>query len=459
MDIRDSETALPRVVIVGGGFGGLKAAKTLRRTNARVTLVDKYNYHLFQPLLYQVATGGLSPANIATPLRAFCRRQRNLEVFLAEVIDFDAANQRVMLIDGELEYDYLIVAAGATHSYFGNDAWQQIAPGLKTLADAANIRRRIFLAFEKAERESDPEKKKAWMTFVIVGGGPTGVELAGALSEIAQHTLKNDFRHIDSEYARILLVEAGESVLSSYDPELRAWATAKIRSLGIEVLTESKVTSIERNEIIIESGNDKIILPTSTVLWAAGVQASPLGRKLATACDLETDKTGRVTVNETLNVEGYPNLYVIGDLARCLGADNQPLPGVAPVAIQQGRYVARRIASLMREPSGATEPFQYRDLGSMATIGRAAAVAQIGKRKFRGRIAWIFWLVIHLRQIVQFHNRMLVFFQWAWSYLTFGRSARLITGEDPYLPASREEAEIVVQRSKLLEGSKTKAES
>lgn len=440
----------PRVVIVGGGFGGLALAQRLRGADVRVTLVDRRNYHLFQPLLYQVATGGLSPANIAAPLRGILSRQKNCQVLLGEVVDFDVARKAVILADGELEYDMLVVAAGASHSYFGNDAWQQVAPGLKTIEDAARIRRRVFLAFEAAEREMDPEKRRAWMTFAIVGAGPTGVELAGALAEIARHTLRYDFRHIDPGDAQILLIEAGEHVLSHYPPELCQCAKAKIEKLGIDVLTRTKVTNVAADHVSLSSdGSDGRPagvrrVATHTVVWAAGVQANALGRRIAAACNVETDRIGRVPVLADLTVENHPDIFVIGDIARCANEQGQPLPGLAPVAIQQGHYVSDLIKARMR--GNQTAPFRYRDHGTMATIGRAAAVAKIGKRQFCGFFAWLIWLAVHLMQIIHFQNRVLVLFQWAWNYSTYNRSARLIT-ETPVQPPANAPPLVVIEKS------------
>ncbi len=419
----------PHVVIVGGGFGGLETAMRLRKAAVRVTLVDRHNYHLFQPLLYQVATGGLSPANIATPLRSILRRQMNCEVLMAEVTDIDISNRRLVLADGELQYDILVLAAGATHSYFGRDDWEPLAPGLKTIGDATNIRRRIYLAFEAAERETDAEVRRALMTFVVVGGGPTGVELAGALSEIADHTLAHDFRHIQPQDARIMLIEAAPHVLNHYPEDLSKKAAEKIRQLNIEVHPHTKVTEITSDHVRIACDNVETVVPTRTVLWGAGVQSNPLGRKLASACGLETDRAGHVPVDDQLNVAGHENVFVIGDMATCLGEDGKPLPGLAAVAMQQGAYVAKVIAGRARGKP-VTKSFHYRDKGTMATIGRAAAVAQIGKWQFCGFFAWLLWLFVHLMLIVQFQNRILILLQWAWSYLTFNRSARLITGEE-----------------------------
>lgn len=417
------------VVIVGGGFGGLETAKQLRAADVRVTLVDRHNYHLFQPLLYQVATGGLSPANIATPLRAILRKQSNCQVLLAEVTDFDVANNRLLLADGELNYDTLVLAAGATHSYFGNDQWAEFAPGLKSIGDATYIRRRIYLAFEAAERESNPEARKALMTFVVVGGGPTGVELAGALSEIAEHTLARDFRNIRPQDARIMIVEGAPHVLGHYPEELCQRAADKIREFNIEVHTHTKVTEITANHVRMTSDGCETIVPTATVLWGAGVQANPLGKRLAAGCGLETDRAGHIAVDRFLNVTGHKNIFAIGDIATCLDDQGKPLPGLAAVAMQQGDHVAKTITSRLISSVDPT-PFRYKNRGTMATIGRAAAVVQIGKRQFCGFFAWLLWLFVHLMLIVQFQNRVLILFQWAWNYATFNRSARLITGDD-----------------------------
>ncbi|QDV85865.1 NAD(P)/FAD-dependent oxidoreductase [Planctomycetes bacterium TBK1r] len=446
----------PHVVIIGGGFGGLETAQRLRKANVRVTIVDRHNYHLFQPLLYQVATGGLSPANIATPLRAIVRKQANCEVLMAEVEDIDVTNQKLVLADGELEFDILVVASGATHSYFGRDDWEPVAPGLKTLADATRIRKRIYLAFEAAERETDEELRKALLTFVVVGGGPTGVELAGALSEIAAHTLKHDFRHINPEDSRILVIEAAPHILAHYPEELCKRAAEKVRSLGIEVHTHTKVTEITPDQVRLATADEETVVLTKTVLWGAGVQASPLGKKLAAACGLETDRAGHLPVTDRLNIAGHENIFAIGDIATCLGQDGKPLPGLAAVAVQQGAYVAKRIAAygaavgknsdggkgLPAMASSATgKPFIYNDKGTMATIGRAAAVAEIGKHQFCGFFAWILWLFVHLMLIVKFQNRVLILLQWAWSYATFNRSNRIISGEQPVvLPEAKDAA-------------------
>ncbi|MCA8987077.1 MAG: NAD(P)/FAD-dependent oxidoreductase [Planctomycetaceae bacterium] len=425
--VQTSSTQKPHVVIIGGGFGGLAAARQLRRANLRVTLVDRNNYHLFQPLLYQVATGGLSPSNIASPLRYILRKQANCEVLLAEVVDIDVDRQSVLFSDGQLDYDFLITAAGATHSYFGRDEWESNAPGLKTIEQALDIRRRIYSAFEAAERQSNPELRKALLTFVIVGGGPTGVELSGALAEIARHTLKHDFRHINPEDARIIIVEAAEHVLAHYPPDLCERAAEKIRSRGIEILTHTKVTEVTDEHVKLSGTDGETLLATHTVLWAAGVQANSLGKTIAGKCGVEVDRAGRVPVTQQLSVGSYENVFVIGDLANCPDASGKPLPGLAPVAIQQGEYVARLIEDKV---SGrlSKKPFEYKDRGTMATIGRSAAVALVGTKKFCGFFAWTLWLAIHLFQILLFENRMLILIQWIWGYLTYHRSSRIITG-------------------------------
>jgi NADH dehydrogenase len=425
-----------RVVIIGGGFGGLQAALTLGRAPVQVTLLDRRNFHLFQPLLYQVATGQLSPANIASPLRAVLKRQANAQVLLAEATSIDVPGKRVLLSDGELGYDTLIVAAGARHHYFGHDDWEQLAPGLKTIEDATEIRRRVLLAFEAAERESDPQRQQAWMTFVVVGAGPTGLELAGALGELAHHTLKGNFRNIQPNQARILLLEGMDRVLPPYPPVLSAKAAQALARLGVTVRTGTIVTDLQHDLVTVRAGGQTELVPARTVLWAAGVDASPLGKSLAQASGVTLDRAGRVPVLADLSLPGHPEIFVIGDMASCPGPGGKPLPGVAPVAMQQGRYVARRIA---RRLAGKDEPpFHYHDRGSMATIGRAAAVADLGWVRISGWLAWLAWLFIHLIYLVGFQNRLLVLFQWAWSYYTRGRSARLVTGPNP-LPLLRQE--------------------
>jgi NADH dehydrogenase len=423
----ESNKQEPHVVILGGGFGGLYAAQALRRAPVRVTLVDRRNFHLFQPLLYQVATGWLSPADIASPLRAVLKRQHNTQVLLAEAIDINVVERQVVLTDGVLSYDILIVATGARHHYFGHEQWADVAPGLKTIEDATAIRRRILFAFEAAERASDPEQVRAWLTFVIVGGGPTGLELAGTLGELARDTLKHDFRHIDPAAARILVVEGAERLLPAYPPHLSAKATAALAGLGVQARAGAVVTDIQSTSVTIRSGEHSETIPTHTVLWAAGVRASPLGRILATATGAQLDRAGRVIVEPNLSLPGHSEIFVIGDLAHCRNLQGQPLPGVAPVVMQQGQYVAQLIQQRLQGHS--LPPFRYKDRGSMAIIGRAQAVADFGRVQFSGLFAWLAWLFIHLISLVEFENRLLVAIQWAWNYFTRNRSARLITGE------------------------------
>jgi len=416
-------------VIIGGGFGGLSAALALKGAPLEVTLLDRCNYHLFQPLLYQVATGALSPANIAAPLRRVLRHQKNTRVLLAEAVDIDVANRTVVLSDGKVGYDTLIVATGARHHYFGKDQWEDLAPGLKTIEDATHIRRRILLAFEAAERESDPEKIRAWLAFVIVGGGPTGVELAGQLGEIANDTLKHDFRNIKPSEARILLVEGADRVLPTFPPPLSHRAQRMLDRLGVTVRTGAVVADITPEAVTFRQGQLAETISTRTVLWAAGVQASPLGRILASKTGAALDRSGRVVVEPHLSLPGHPEILVIGDLAHFSHQGGKPLPGIAQPAIQQGRYVAKVIQQRLRGKS--LEPFHYFDQGTMATIGRAAAVADLRWVRLSGLPAWLVWLFIHLMYIVEFQNRLLVFLQWAWNYYTFSRSARLITGKNP----------------------------
>jgi NADH dehydrogenase len=422
----------PKVVVVGGGFGGLSVVRGLRGAPVEVTLVDRRNFHLFQPLLYQVATGGLSPANIAAPLRALVKRQKNARVLLAEATGVDVGGRRLLLADGALPYDVLVVATGARHSYFGRPEWEGLAPGLKTLEDATLIRTRVLAAFEEAEREEDPARRREALTFVVVGAGPTGVELAGALAEIARHTLRDEFRQIDPAEARILLVEGTERVLGSFSPELSARAARDLARLGIELRTGTLVTDVGPRGVRLRHGDAAEEIAARTVLWAAGVEGSPLGRLLARAAGAEVDRAGRVLVEPDLTLPGHPELFVIGDLALLTVPSGHPLPGVAPVAMQQGRHAARTIRDRLEGRSA--RPFRYVDKGSLATIGRASAVAEIGGLRFGGYLAWLAWLFVHLLYIVQFGNRVLVLVQWAWSYLSWARSARLITaprGETP----------------------------
>ncbi len=392
-----------------------------------MTLVDRRNFHLFQPLLYQVATGALSPANIAAPIRSLLKRKKNVRVLLGEAISLDAARRVLFLSDGELSYDTLVVATGVRHHYFGNEEWETLAPGLKTVEDATEIRRRILLAFETAERESDPVRRRALLSFVIVGGGATGVELAGALSEIARHTLQGDFRAIDPSEARVHLLEAAERILPTYAPDLAAKAARALTRIGVEVRTSALVTGLSEGSVTIRNRGSEETFPARTVLWAAGVKGSPLGAALASSAGAQLDRAGRVLVGPDLALPSRPEIFVIGDLAALQDKRGRPLPGVAQVAMQQGRHVARVVRARL---SGAPPPplFRYVDFGSMATIGRRAAVADLRIARISGTIAWLAWLFLHLMYIVQFANRLLVFIQWAWSYVTWNRSARLITG-------------------------------
>jgi NADH:ubiquinone reductase (H+-translocating) len=418
-----------RVVIIGGGFGGLAVARSLKRAPVEVTLIDRCNYHLFQPLLYQVATGVLSPANIAGPLRHILKNQRNTLVLLAEGTHIDAANRRVILSDGAIEYDSLIVATGATHQYFGHDGWEKYAPGLKTIEDATDMRGRILLAFEAAERESDPEKRRAWMTFVIVGAGPTGAELAGALGEIANDTLRHDFRDINTSEARIILVEGTGRVLPTYPESLSASARKMLERLGVTVRTNTMVTNVSEGRVTIREGDRTEEISARTILWAAGVLASPLSRALEKEAGAKLDRAGRVIVEPDLTVPGHPEIFVIGDLANFSHQTGQPLPGVAQPAIQEGRYVGKLIQRRLRGEK--SEPFHYWDKGNLATLGRAAAVADLHWLRLSGWPAWMIWLFVHLLYIVEFQNRLLILLQWAWLYINYDRSARLITGKNP----------------------------
>jgi NADH dehydrogenase len=410
----------PHVVILGGGFGGLYAARALARHSLRITLVDRKNHHTFQPLLYQVATAALSPADIAAPIRNILRGYKNVEVLLDEAVGFDLAARRVKLKESELSYDYLIVAAGVRHSYFGHDEWEPLAPGLKSLEDALEMRRRILLAFELAERQKALLGKCDPLNFVVVGAGPTGVELAGALAEIARQALVRDFRAIDPAQARIILLEGGPRVLPTYPEDLSRSAEEQLRRLGVEVRTSTLVTTIEPG--LVRIGDS--VLPAAVTLWAAGILASPLGKALGAPLD----RVGRVRVEPDLSLPGHPEVFVIGDLATLNGEDGKPLPGVAPVAIQQGRATAENIARDLRgEPR---QNFRYVDRGNLATIGRAAAVADFGRIRISGLIAWMAWLTVHIFWLIGFRNRLLVFVQWIWAYATFQRGTRLITGED-----------------------------
>ena len=427
-----------RVVIVGGGFGGLYAAQALRRAPVELTLVDRRNFHLFQPLLYQVATGGLSPGEIASPLRYVLSKQRNATVLLGEVVDIDVTARRVILSDGVLNYDVLLVAGGATHHYFGHDDWKVRAPGLKNIEDATEIRARILLAFEIAERETDAKKRHAWLTFVIVGAGPTGVELAGALGEIANDTLRNDFRAIHPADAEIILLEAADRVLPPYPPSLSAKAKRQLERLGVTVRLGAAVARVDDDGVVVKLGEREERIAARTVLWAAGVQASPLAAMLAHATGTATDRNGRLMVQPDLSLPGHPEVFAIGDMVH-VEQDGALLPGIAPVAMSEGRYVARRIA---RQAVGRSTPhFRYFHKGTMATIGRKAAVADLRFIHLSGLLAWLAWLFVHLLYLVEFDNRLLVLVEWAYNYITRNRGARLITGGNPLpLPISRDHA-------------------
>jgi NADH:quinone reductase (non-electrogenic) len=415
-----------RVVIVGGGFGGLYAARTLGRAPVSVTLIDRRNFHLFQPLLYQVATGALSPGEIASPLRHVLSNHPNTQVLLAEVIDLDVENRRVILRDGEALYDDLIVATGSTHHYFGNDRWEALAPGLKTIEDATRIRSKLLAAFEHAEREPDAEKRRAWLNFVIVGGGPTGVELAGALGEIANDTLRHDFRHINPSEAQILLIEGEDRVLPLFPSDLSRKAERQLVDLGVRTLDSGRVTDIDEQGVTVKIGNREEHIAARTVLWAAGVRASPLGKILAEKAGAKIDKAGRVVVEPDLSIAGHPEIHVIGDLALYTHDGGKPLPGLAPVAMQEGRYVAQAIRRRVngKAPKGH---FRYFDKGNLATIGRNKAVAEFGRIHVSGFLAWFVWVFVHLMYTVQFENRLLVLMEWVFNYITRNRGARLIT--------------------------------
>ena len=431
----------PRVVVVGAGFGGLQAARNLAKLPVQITLIDRRNHHTFQPLLYQVATAGISPGEIAAPIRWILRSRKNVEVIMDEVVGFDLTRKIVQLPDLEIPFDYLIVASGAQHSYFGHDEWEPLAPGLKTVEDALEIRRRVLLAFELAEKQVASGGPQAMLTFAIVGGGPTGVELAGTLAEIAHKVLQDEFRSIDPKRTRILLLEGGPRILPTYAPDLSQSAVHQLQRLGVEVRAPAMVTHIDPGAVWI--GAERI--PAAVILWAAGVAASSLGKKLGAP----TDRPGRVMVNADLSIPHYPNVFVIGDLATLKDEDGKPLPGVAPVALQEGRYVAKAVANdLQNLPR---KPFHYFDKGSLATIGRAAAVAQFRKLHISGYFAWLAWLFVHIFFLIGFRNRIIVLIQWAWSYFTYERGARLITGDTDLPgwrgPVSESETSIAVARS------------
>ncbi len=421
-----------RVVVVGAGFGGLEAARKLAKLPVQVTLIDRKNHHTFQPLLYQVATAGISPGEIAAPIRWILRGRDNVEVLLDEVVDFDLNRKVVKLPELEIPYDYLVVAAGAQHSYFGHDEWEPLAPGLKTVEDALEIRRRVLLAFELAEKEASSGQPQSMLNFVIVGGGPTGVELAGTLAEIAHQVLRNEFRSIDPKRTQILLLEGGPRILPTYAPDLSQSAVRQLQKLGVQVRAPAMVTRITPGAVWV--GDERI--SATVILWAAGVAASSLGRKLGAP----VDRAGRVVVNPDLSVPGHSEVFVIGDLATLKDEKGRSLPGVAPVALQEGRYIARTIAADLKK--SPRKNFHYFDKGSLATIGRAAAVAEIRKLHISGYFAWLAWLFVHIFFLIGFRNRLIVLIQWAWSYFTYERGARLITGDSnlPGWSASEQES-------------------
>jgi NADH:ubiquinone reductase (H+-translocating) len=416
--------ALPRVVIIGGGFGGINAAKVLGTAPVKLTVVDKNNHHLFQPLLYQVASAELSPADITAPIRSILRKQKNTFVQMAEVTGVDLEQRQVMTHNHAIPYDYLIIATGATHSYFGHDEWASYAPGLKSITNATSLRRKILLAFEAAETETDPERLRALLTFVLVGAGPTGVEMAGAVAELAHKALESDFRHIDPTLAHIILIEASPRILLSFPEALAHKAHRSLERLGVEVRTNTPVEDINEEGVIIAGKQ----LTAQTVIWTAGVAASPAGKWL----NAETDRAGRVKVSSDLSLFGHPEVFVIGDTASVM-QDGKPVPGIAPAAIQEGRYVG---SVIKQRVAGQTlsGPFRYRNKGNLATVGRSFGIADLGWLHFEGFVGWLFWLAVHIFFLIGFRNRILVLFQWAWAYITFQRGARLITFGDTLLP-------------------------
>jgi NADH dehydrogenase len=427
-------TLRARVVIIGGGFGGLLTARGLGKTQADVVLIDRRNHHLFQPLLYQVATGGLSPANIAAPLRALVKGQANTQVLLGDVTRIDVENNVVEMGEEKVGFDYLVLATGAGQSYFGNNQWAEVAPGLKSLEDATRIRRDVLLAFEEAEKETDPARQRALLTFVVVGAGPTGVELAGALAEISHRTLRGEFRNIDPTKAHVMLIEGADRVLPPFAPSLSAYTESALRDLGVHVRKRCKVVNIEPGLLEVQSLDRPNAPPerieAANILWAAGVEASPLGRQLAEATGAKVDRAGRVIVERDCSLADRPEIFVIGDLAHFQhGVDAQPLPGLAPVAMQQGRHVAKVLRLRLGGDSRSALPFEYLDKGSMAVIGRRRAVAQVWKLRLSGLFAWFAWLFIHLLYLAEFQNRVLVMIQWGWNFVTRNRAARLITGD------------------------------
>jgi NADH dehydrogenase len=415
---------LPRVVIVGAGFGGLRAARALRNQPVQVTVIDRQNHHLFQPLLYWVASAGLSPADICSPIRGILRNQNNVEVFMEEVTGVDMQEQRVLMGDRSVPYDYLVLATGARDNYFGHPEWEHYAPGLKTIVDATSIRRKILLAFEAAEIETDPEKIKTLLTFVLVGAGPTGVEMAGAIAELAHKALASDFRHIDTHMTRILLIEAGPRILAAFPESLSQKTQKKLISMGVEIHTGTPVTDVDEQGVVIEGER----IDAATIIWGAGVSASPAGTWLGA----EVDRAGRAKVSNDLSIPGHPNVFVIGDTASVM-QNGKPLPGVAQVAMQGGQYVASIISHRVKGKK-LYKPFYYRDKGNLATVGRSYAIVDIGNIRLTGFFAWVLWLAVHIYFLVGFRNRLIAIFQWAWTYFTYARGARLITRENGHEP-------------------------
>jgi len=414
-----------RIVIIGAGFGGLYAARELGRSGKKVVLIDRTNYHLFQPLLYQVATGYLAPGDIATPIRSVLANLKSVSVIHDEVLDLDPGKSCITTRECTIEFDYLLLASGVTYSYFGNTEWSKHAPGLKTVQDAVEMRCRILGAFEAAERSADEKEQERLLTTVIIGGGPTGVELAGAVAELSRGTLKGEFRRIDPQKGRIFLVDSGERILSGFHPNTSAYAKKALEKLGVTVLTNTMVTDLGSEEVKIMRAGSLQVIPTGTILWAAGVQASALAKKLAERTGVTLDRSGRVEVEPNLSIKGYPNVFVLGDLASCKGANGELLPGVAPVAMQQGSYVAKVIVARIRGRD--LPPFRYFDKGNMAVIGRGHAVAEYGRLRINGFSAWVAWAIIHIYFLIEFENKLIVFIHWAWNYMTNGRGSRLIT--------------------------------